>query len=93
MRLDQLRTAIRNNEVSFPSQVPVFMKHTRPDLQRKLAQLYFVLGWSGPDIRSRYNLNRQRFHQVLTTWTKRAIEVGYIQAILFAALVAYLAAR
>lgn len=81
MRLDELRIAIRNNQVSFPSQVPVFSKHTRPDLQRKLAQLYFVLGWSGPRIRERYNLNKQRFHQVLTTWTRRAIEMGYIQTI------------
>jgi hypothetical protein len=81
MRLDELRIAIHNNQVSFPSQVPVFSKHTRPDLQQKLAQLYFVLGWSGPRIRERYNLNKQRFHQVLTTWTRRAIEMGYIQTI------------
>lgn len=93
MRLDELRIAIRNNQVSFPSQVPVFSKHTRPDLQRKLAQLYFVLGWSGPRIRERYNLNKQRFHQVLTTWTRRAIEMGYIQTIPPAEAVAFTSIR
>jgi hypothetical protein len=81
MRVDQLRVAVRNNQVSFPSQIPTFSKHTRPDLQRKLVQLYFVSGWSGPKIRARYGLGAERFQQVLSTWTRRAIELGFIQII------------
>jgi len=81
MRIDKLRAAIRNNQVSFPSQIPTFPKHTRPDLQRKVVQLYFVFGWSGPRISTRYGLGQNRFQQVLSTWTKRAIELGYIQVI------------
>lgn len=81
MRVDQLREAIRNNQASFPAQIPTFSRHTRPDLQRKLVQLYFVHGWSAPKIRARYRLGEQRFQQILSTWKNRAIELGYIQAI------------
>jgi transposase len=81
MRVDQLREAIRNNQASFPAQIPTFSRHTRPDLQRKLVQLYFVNGWSAPQIRARYRLGGQRFQQILSTWKNRAIELGYIQAI------------
>src|SRR5580700_8359865 len=81
MRVDQLREAIRNNQASFPAQIPTFSRHTRPDLQRKLVQLYFVNGWSAPQIRARYHLGGQRFQQIFSTWKNRAIELGYIQAI------------
>lgn len=81
MRVDQLREAIRNNQASFPAQIPTFSRHTRPDLQRKLVQLYFVNGWSAPQIRERYHLGGQRFQQILSMWKNRAIELGYIQAI------------
>jgi hypothetical protein len=81
MRVDELRAAIRNNQVSFPSQIPTFSKHTRPDLQQKLVQLYFLCGWSGPKIRARYGLGAQRFQQILSTWKNRAVEMGYIQVI------------
>lgn len=81
MRVDQLREAVRDNQVSFPSQIPTFSKHTRPDLQRKLVQLYFICGWSGPKIRARYRLGAQRFQQILSTWKRRAVELGYIQTI------------
>lgn len=80
-RIDQLRSAIRKNRVSFPSQVPVFSKHDRPDLQRKIVQLYFVLGWSCPDIAVRHGLIRQRVQQILHTWQQRAAQTGYIQLI------------
>jgi hypothetical protein len=81
MRVDQLREAVRDKQVSFPSQIPTFSKHTRPDLQRKLVQLYFICGWSGPKIRARYRLGAQRFQQILSTWKRRAVELGYIQTI------------
>src|SRR5579871_395160 len=81
MRTDELRKAIRKNQVSFPSQVPSFPKHDRPDLQQKLAQLYFVCGWSGPKIGARYGLSRLRVQQILNTWKRRAVEQGYIQTV------------
>jgi len=79
LRLDQLRDAVRANLVSFPSPPPVFDKHDRPDLQWRLAELYFVMGWNCQPIASRYGLIRQRIGQILKTWKKRAIEMGYIQ--------------
>jgi hypothetical protein len=81
MSLDELRRAIRENRVSFPSQAPTFLKHDRPDLQWKFAQLYFVLGWNCPDIGERYGLIRQRVQQILNTWKHRAVKTGYIQFI------------
>jgi hypothetical protein len=81
LRADQLRIAIRNNLVTFPSQVPVFERHDRPDLQRRIVQLYFVLGWSCATIAARYGMLRQRIGQVLSTWKRRAVEMGYIQYI------------
>jgi hypothetical protein len=81
LRSDQLRLAIRHNLVTFPSQVPVFERHDRPDLQRRIVQLYFLLGWSCETIAARFGLLRQRVGQVLNTWKRRAVEMGYIQAI------------
>jgi hypothetical protein len=81
LTLEQMRAAIRSNQVSFPSQVPTFARHDRPDLQRKLVQLYFVLGWSCGTIGARYGLIRQRVQQILNTWKRRAVEMGYIQTI------------
>jgi hypothetical protein len=79
--LCNLRTAIRANRVSFPSQVPIFVKHDRPDLQRQMVQLYFVLGWNCDAIADRYGLIRQRVQQILNTWKRRAAQTGYIQHI------------
>jgi hypothetical protein len=81
LRMDQLREAIRNNWVSFPSPVPTFKKHDRPDLQWKLVQLYFVRGWNCKSIADRYGFSRQRSRQILMTWKRRAVEMGYIQYI------------
>jgi len=81
LRLDVLRLAIRANTVTFPSPVPTFERHDRADLQWKLAQLYFVLGWDCEDIATRYGLIHQRVRQILRTWRRRAVETGYIQLI------------
>ncbi len=81
LRADQLRTAVRCNLVTFPGQIPVFERHDRPDLQRRVVQLYFILGWSCETIAARYGMMRQRIGQVLSTWKKRALEMGYIQLI------------
>jgi hypothetical protein len=81
LSLHDLRQAIRSNRVSFPAQVPVFPKHDRPDLQRKMVQLYFILGWSCGSIANRYGMLRQRVQQILNTWKRRAVQTGYIQDI------------
>jgi len=79
--LNELRRKVRDNLVSFPSQVPIFPKHDRPDLQRKAVQLYFLFGWSCSRIAQRYGVLRQRIQQILSTWKRRAIEMGYVQDI------------
>ena len=81
MPVDELREAIRRNQVTFPAQVPVFPKHDRSDVQRQLVQLYFLFGWSGPRIGIRYGLRRSRVQQILNAWKRRAVELGYIQAV------------
>jgi hypothetical protein len=81
LRIDTLRAAIRENRVSFPAQIPTFAKHDRPDVQRKVVQLYFVLGWPSDRIAPRYRLSRIRVQQILKTWMTRAVELGYIQSI------------
>ena len=81
MPIDELREAVRKNEVSFPAQIPTFPKHDRPDVQRQLVQLYFLMGWSGPKIGVRYGLRRSRVQQILNSWKRRAVELGYIQSV------------
>jgi hypothetical protein len=81
LKINLLRNAVRSNQVSFPSQVPIFPKHDRPDLQRKIVQLYFLFGWSCSRIGARYGLLRQRVQQILNTWTLRAVQMGYVQSI------------
>jgi hypothetical protein len=76
-----VQQAVRENLMSFPSEVPVFERQSRPDLQQKLAVLYFVRGWTMDDIARRYGLVRQRMGQILTAWRVRAMNEGYIQPI------------
>jgi hypothetical protein len=76
-----LRDAIRANWVSFPSQVPTFPKEDRPDLQRKLAQLYFVLGWNVGAIGLRYGLTPQRVRKILGAWKHAAVKALYVQSL------------
>jgi hypothetical protein len=82
-----VRAGIRNNLVTFPSEVPVFRKTTRPDIQAKIAILYFLRGWSTAMIGERYRIGRQRVAQILTQWRLRAVRQGYIQLINEATLV------
>jgi hypothetical protein len=82
-----VRAGIRNNLITFPSEVPVFRKTTRPDLQAKIAVLYFVRGWSTTQIGERYQIGRQRVAQIITKWRMRAVRSGYIQLINEATLI------
>jgi hypothetical protein len=81
MTIAELRKAIRQNWVSFPSQVPTLQKHYRPDLQPKIVQLYFIFGWSCERIGTRYDRTQQWVGQILNIWKKRAAQMGYIQHI------------
>ena len=81
LKINTLREAIRSNRISFPSQVPVFPKHDRADLQRKIVQLYFLFGWACRRIGGRYRLPPQRVQQILNTWKRRAVQMGYLQSI------------
>ena len=81
LRLDQLQEAIRANQVSFPSQVPVFIKHAEGKLQCHVVQLYFVLGWSCDRIAKRYHFTRQHIWQIVSEWRRHAVALGYMQVI------------
>ena len=81
LRLDQLQEAIRANQVSFPSQVPVFIKHAEGRLQCRVVLLYFVMGWSCDKIAKRYNFTRQHIWQVVSEWRRHAVALGYLQVI------------
>ncbi len=81
LKLDQLQEAIRTNQVSFPSQVPVFIKHTDSKLQCRVVLLYFVLGWSCDRIAKRYGFTRQHIWQTVSEWRRHAVALGYMQVI------------
>ena len=76
-----LRTAITRNLVSFPAQVPPFMRRSSGDIQERVVQLYFVRGWSIRRICDRYGLSKAMAHKLLSEWRIRAVESGYIQEI------------
>lgn len=81
MRLTKLRTAIQANQVSFPSQVPVFVKHATPTLQRYVVQLYFLQSWSCAKIAKRYGATRFHVWQIINEWKRHAVSMGYLQSI------------
>ena len=74
-----LRAAIRRNLVSFPSQIPPFMK--RGETQERIVQLYFVRGWRMKLIGERYGLSKSAVRKLISEWRARAIAAGYIQDI------------
>jgi hypothetical protein len=76
-----LRRSIRRQIVSFPSQVPVFLKRPAGDMQWRIVLLYFVRGWSGPKIAARFNVPIHRIREILNAWSVRALELGYVQVI------------
>jgi hypothetical protein len=81
MRLTVLRKAIRNNRVSFPSQIPLFVRCAPSNLQRYSIQLYFLRGWSCEKIARRYGYSRFYIWQILNEWKRHAVSQGYLQAI------------
>lgn len=81
VRLDSLRKAIQTNRFSFPSQVPIFECQHRADIQWRVVELYFVLGWSCTRIGRRYKVTSARIQQLLRGWVSRAMTLGYVQEI------------
>jgi hypothetical protein len=76
-----LRSAIQRNLVSFPAQVPAFMRRQSGDIQERIVQLYFVRGWPIRSICDRYCLSKAMVQKMLSEWRVRAISGGYVQDI------------
>ena len=76
-----LRRALRQNVVSFPSQVPVFLKDPPADMQWRVVLLFFVCRWNSPKIAARFNVPKHRIWEIVNHWSVRALALGYIQII------------
>jgi hypothetical protein len=76
-----LRRAIRGNIVSFPAQIPSFLKERPDDMQWRMVLLFFVRGWSATHIAARFNVPDHRIWKILNAWSVRAWTLGYIQVI------------
>ena len=74
-----LRSAIQQNLVSFPSQVPNFMRRPSGDSHERIVQLYFVRGWPIRSICDRYGMSKASVQKILSEWRIRAVSAGYIQ--------------
>lgn len=76
-----LRRAVRGNIVSFPSQIPAFLRNPPADMQCRAVLLFFVQGWSSVDIAARFGVPKHVIWGVLNEWSVRALALGYIQVI------------
>lgn len=76
-----LRVAIQRNLVSFPPQIPALMKRPGGDMQERMAQLYFALGWTVRSLGERYGLSKAMVQKLLSEWRIRAIAAGFVQEI------------
>ena len=76
-----LRIAIQRNLVSFPSQIPAFMKRPGDETQQRIAHLYFGRGWPIRNICARYGLGKAMVQRLVSEWRIRAVGGGYIQDI------------
>jgi len=75
-----LRQAVRQNIVSFPSQIPVFyLKGSPADMQWRVVSLFFVRAWSTVDIAVRFGVPRHRIRKMLYDWCVRALALGYVE--------------
>ena len=81
MSLRRLRTAVHNNEVTFPAQVPTFVCQSRSDIQWRVVDLYFVRQWPCARLAERYGISMERVRQIICTWVQRAIVLGYLQEV------------
>jgi hypothetical protein len=79
--IDSVRDAIHTNRISFPAQIPVFAHQFRPEIQRRLVDLYFIRNWSTKQLAERYKVTPRRIQQSLQNWADCAIACGYLQEI------------
>jgi hypothetical protein len=80
--LPRLRNAIQHNKISFPSQVPIFPRQSRVDIQWRLVELYFVCNWTCDRLGRRYEISGERVQQIIRHWVRRAMVLGYLQEVL-----------
>src|ERR1700691_2430617 len=76
-----LRIAVQRNLVSFPSQIPAFVKRPGDDTQQRIAHLYFGRGWPVRNICARYGMGKAMVQRLVSEWRMRAVSAGYIQDI------------
>jgi len=76
-----LRKAVRRNAVSFPAQVPVFLRQREAGMQWRAVLLFFVRGWNSPRIAQRFRVPTHVIWQVIEEWSVRAWELGYLQVL------------
>lgn len=76
-----LRSLIQRNLVTFPSQMPHFHRRGSRELSHRIAQLFFLRGWSVKAISRRYGISKAAVQKRLNEWRIRAVESGYIQEI------------
>jgi len=79
--LDDLRQAIRANQIHFPVPVPIFPRQYRADIQWRLAELYLVHGWPPGKLAQRYGISCTRVRQSVRNWVCRARILGYLQPV------------
>jgi hypothetical protein len=76
-----LRRAVRGNIVSFPSQIPIFLKRPPAEMQWRMVVLFFVRGWSAANIAERFHVPNHRVWHLLNSWSVRAMALGHVQVI------------
>jgi hypothetical protein len=76
-----LRRAIRGNIVSFPAQMPNFLKRPSAEMQWRMVVLFFVRGWGAAKVAERFHVPKHRVWTLLNEWSVRAIALGHIQVI------------
>src|ERR1700674_596364 len=72
---------MRRNIVSFPSQIPTFLKQPPADMQSRMVLLYIVRGWSSAKIAARFNVPAHWILKSLNAWSVRALALGYVQVV------------
>jgi hypothetical protein len=76
-----LRRAVRQNIVSFPSQIQAFLRRPAADMQCRVVLLFFVRGWTSIQIAARFGVPKHVIRGILNEWSVRALALGYIQVI------------
>ena len=81
LSLDCLRRLVRKNQISFPSQVPVFSHVPKPNVQWRLVTLFFIHNWPCTSLGARYGLSIGYVREIISIWVQRAASLGYLEEI------------